>query len=218
MLTPVELRGPWNYVALGHYHVQCEVGEHQWYAGALDYCSPNPWGELHVEAKANRGGKGWLMFDFDTGRATRHAIEAPRRFLEAFGGRAVPASVIGSGRLELSRRMVAPAITPFVPRVLVNRLWLHHFGEGIVRTPDDFGVMGQRPTHPELLDWLAAKFTESEGDRRSSARAGGGKDNSTPQLSHKSYWSLGALQEHITKIEDRVVERDQYESNDRPND
>ena len=82
MLTPVELRGPWNYVALGHYHVQCEVGEHQWYAGALDYCSPNPWGELHVEAKANRGGKGWLMFDVDTGRTTRHAIEAPRRFLD----------------------------------------------------------------------------------------------------------------------------------------
>ena len=82
MLTPAELRGPWSYVALGHYHVQCEVGDHQWYAGALDYCSPNPWGELQVEAKAKRPGKGWLMFDFDTRQVERHAIEAPRRFLD----------------------------------------------------------------------------------------------------------------------------------------
>ena len=87
MLTPAELRRPWSYVALGHYHVQCDVGndqvgEHQWYAGALDYCSPNPWGELQVEAKAKRPGKGWLMFDSDTRKVKRHAIEAPRRFLD----------------------------------------------------------------------------------------------------------------------------------------
>ena len=82
MLTPAELHGPWSYVALGHYHVQCAVGERQWYAGALDYCSPNPWGELHVEEKAKRSGKGWLLFDADGGRVTRHAIEAPRRFLD----------------------------------------------------------------------------------------------------------------------------------------
>ncbi len=82
MLTPAELSGPWGYVALGHYHVQCEVGEHQWYAGALDYCSPNPWGELHVEATGKRPGKGWLMFDFDTQKVERHVIEAPRRFLD----------------------------------------------------------------------------------------------------------------------------------------
>jgi exonuclease SbcD len=82
MLTPAELRGPWSYVALGHYHVQCEVGEHQWYAGALDYCSPNPWGELRAERDAKRRGKGWLMVDFDAASVTRHAIEAPRRVLD----------------------------------------------------------------------------------------------------------------------------------------
>jgi hypothetical protein len=45
--------------------------------------------------------------------------------------------------------------------VLVNRLWQHHFGEGIVRTPSNFGVLGEQPTHPELLDFLAARFVES---------------------------------------------------------
>ena len=86
---------------------------------------------------------------------------APRRFLEALGGASDPPASEGSGRLALAERMVNPARNPFVPRVIVNRLWLHHFGEGLVRTPDDFGVMGERPTNPELLDWLAGTFVAS---------------------------------------------------------
>jgi hypothetical protein len=89
----------------------------------------------------------------------------PRRFLEVFGlggstakpenGRSEPA------RLALAKQLVSPA-NPLTGRVLVNRLWQHHFGEGIVRTPDDFGLLGQTPSHPELLDWLADEFVRQE--------------------------------------------------------
>lgn len=81
--------------------------------------------------------------------------EVPRRWLTVLGGTDTPPNVVGSGRLALARQMVDPRSNPLLPRVLVNRLWHHHFGAGLVRTPDDFGVMGQLPTHPKLLDYLA---------------------------------------------------------------
>ena len=81
-LSDDDLRANWTYVALGHYHVQHRVRDRQWYAGALDYCSPNPWGELREEREAKLKGKGWLLADLDAGLVHPHAVEAPRRFLD----------------------------------------------------------------------------------------------------------------------------------------
>ncbi|MBM3845531.1 MAG: DUF1549 domain-containing protein, partial [Verrucomicrobia bacterium] len=83
-----------------------------------------------------------------------------RGFLRILGGQTLSEDSKSSGRLELAGWITDPT-NPLTARVMVNRIWLHHFGKGLVPTPNDFGKQGKPPTHPELLDWLAARFIAS---------------------------------------------------------
>jgi cytochrome c553 len=86
----------------------------------------------------------------------------PRRWLEILGGEPVAAAG-GSGRRQLAGWIAG---SPLATRVIVNRLWQWHFGAGLVRTPNDFGSRGEAPSHPELLDWLAARFEADGGSMK----------------------------------------------------
>lgn len=91
------------------------------------------------------------------GNSSKPGNVVPRHFLSAISGDAAMPIAKGSGRLELAAAINDPA-NPLTSRVIVNRIWHHLLGRGIVPTTDDFGVLGKRPTHPKLLDHLASKF------------------------------------------------------------
>jgi len=112
-----------------------------------------------MKVPALTDGTGENEFVFIRGSHKNLGDEAPRQLLESIAGRQ-PAIPNGSGRLELAKRVVDPQ-NPFISRVIVNRLWHHLYGRGIVPTVDDFGFMGLPPSHPELLDWLAADFMKN---------------------------------------------------------
>ncbi len=82
-----------------------------------------------------------------------------RRFLEALTDNSMKIER-GSGRMQLANRISDPK-NPLTPRVIVNRIWHHLLGRGIVASVDNFGVLGQRPTHPKLLDHLAVRFVDN---------------------------------------------------------
>ena len=91
------------------------------------------------------------------GDHTKPGAPVPRGYLEVLG--APPFHTTQSGRGELAGQ-IANAANPLTARVMANRIWLHLFGRGLVPTPDNFGRMGEKPTHPELLDFLASRFVE----------------------------------------------------------
>ncbi len=99
---------------------------------------------------------------FKRGNPGNQGEKAPRRFLAALlkPGETREEWKGTSGRLELAKSIASPR-NPLTARVFVNRVWHHHFGAGLVRTPSDFGRQGEKPTHPELLDYLAATFIEN---------------------------------------------------------
>ncbi|MEQ1852370.1 MAG: PSD1 and planctomycete cytochrome C domain-containing protein [Chthoniobacteraceae bacterium] len=130
------------------------------------------YGEINLLETSHPGAPAHAMVVQDKGRPVNSAVFirgqsevkgeiVPRGFLEILSPGHKPVEFSqGSGRYELAK-CIADRQNPLTARVLVNRVWLHHFGEGFVRTPDDLGVMAEKPTHPELIDYLANWFMDS---------------------------------------------------------
>lgn len=183
-------RSGWSYVALGHYHVQHEVHPRVWYSGSLEYVSPNPWGELRVEAQEGIAGKGWLLVDLAADRIERRPIEPPRRILDlrpiearertaAEVDRLIAEAVaaIPGGLDDAVVRLVVRDVERVVARELDHapiRAWKAaalHFQLDLRRPVpadrrEESGAPGRRQTLPELLEsYLAHRPLPASVDR-----------------------------------------------------
>lgn len=126
---------------------------------------------------------------FIRGNPLNKGDDVPRQFLGILSGPDRKPFQKGSGRLEMALAIVDPS-NPLTARVIVNRVWGHHFGQELVTTPSDFGVRAQPPSHPQLLDWLASRFVAegwslkklhrrillSDAYRRSSSKPGSARE------------------------------------------
>jgi exonuclease SbcD len=186
----------WSYVALGHYHVQHEVTPRAWYAGALEYVSPNVWGELDDERRHGFTGKGWLLVDLATGRVERRPVCGGRRIhdLEPIRGGGLSAAALDAAIAERIRAVpggIADAIVRLrifdVPRHVSRELdhaAVRAFkSEALhlqldIRRPEihrtvGIGAPGRRQTLPELVRaYLARRPLPAEVDREEFMRVG----------------------------------------------
>jgi DNA repair exonuclease SbcCD nuclease subunit len=197
LVAPGELHADeWTYIALGHYHVQHQIAPRVWYAGALEYVSPNVWGELADEQAHGLEGKGWLLVDLDTGAVERRPVPAARAVLDL-----EPIRAEGLLAAEVDRRIAARiAAVPDGVRDRIVRLRVYDVPRHVARELDHaairalkaealhfhldlrrpeterivgVGSPGRRQTLPELLaDYLARRPLPADVDRESFVRKG----------------------------------------------
>lgn len=190
VVTPAEIAaGEWSYVAFGHYHVRHQLGPRAWYAGALDYVSPNLWGELQDEADRGVRGKGWLLADLDTGAVSAQPIAVARRVMDLppIQGEGLPAAALDALIIE-RLRAVDGGIADQVVRLVVRDVPRHVMreldhttiralkAEALhlqldVRRPESsretgVGAPGRRQTLPEMVRaYLAHRALPASVDR-----------------------------------------------------
>lgn len=186
----------WSYVALGHYHVQHEVAPRVWYAGSLEYVSPNLWGELVDEAKHGGPGKGWLLADLDAGTVERHPVPLARAILdlEPIDAEGLAAAAVNA-RIAERVRQVRDGVADKVVRLRVRNIPRHIAREldhaAIralkssalyfhldLRRPEIYrevgmGAPGRRQTLPEVVrSYLQRRPLPAELDREAFVRLG----------------------------------------------